>query len=114
MASVQNYGQYEPLLAKIHRFCIAAAFASTAQFAAGCGHAASEAECEEIFRRSAEIQLKSDGVSDAAEIAGHVANARDAKGIEQRRECVGKRITDEAMACVRIAESSSNLDGCLR
>lgn len=95
------------------RFCLVAAAVLSSVFGAGCGHAATEAECEEIFRRSAEIALRAEGVVDAAEIDTHVAKAHEAKGTDLRRECVGKRITTEAMACVRAATTTAMLDECL-
>ena len=81
---------------------------------AGCGHPASAEECDEIFRRSAEIELKAQRISDPGEIRRRVDDARAAKGEELMRECVGKRITDAAMACVRGAETAEEFDGCLR
>jgi hypothetical protein len=79
-----------------------------------CGHPASAEECEEIFRMSAAIELKAQNVSDPAEIERRIAEARAAKGDALMKECVGKRITESAMACVRSAESAEQLDACLK
>ncbi len=81
---------------------------------AGCGHPASKDECDEIFRRSAEIALKSQKVTDPVEIEKHVAEAREAKGKTMVDECIGKRITDKALLCVKGAETSADLDRCLQ
>jgi hypothetical protein len=78
-----------------------------------CGHPASKQECEEIFQRSAEIALKSKNVTDPAAIERYVAEARAAKGQEMLDQCVGKRITNKALQCVRNAETSIELDRCL-
>lgn len=80
---------------------------------AGCGHPASKAECEEIFRRSAEIELRAQSVNDPEEIERKIAEARAVKGDALLEECVGKRITEEAMQCVRRATTGAELDGCL-
>jgi hypothetical protein len=81
---------------------------------AGCGHPATKEECEAIFRRSAEIALKSQNVTDPAEVEKHVAEAREAKGKAMVDECLGKRITEKAMVCVNRAETSADLDRCLQ
>ena len=78
----------------------------------GCGHPASKAECEEIFRRSAEIELRKRNITDAKQIASRVREAREARG-DSVKNCVGKRITQSAMECVRSAKTSEELDGCL-
>jgi hypothetical protein len=79
----------------------------------GCGHPATEQECEEIFARSAAIELKDQNVVDPAEIKRRTDAAREARGKELLAKCVGKRITDDAMACVRKAETAEALEACL-
>ena len=81
---------------------------------AGCGHPATAGECDEIFRRSAELELKAQNVSNPEEISRRVEEARVARGEELTRECVGNRITDAAMECVRGAQTAEELDGCLK
>ena len=82
---------------------------------AGCGHPASKEECEEIFQRSADIALKSQKAPvDQAEAERQVADARAAKGQEMVEQCVGKRITDGAMQCIRKASTPDQLDKCVR
>lgn len=78
----------------------------------GCGHPATRAECEEIFRRSAEIELRKRNITDAKQIATRIREAREARG-DSVKNCVGKRITQSAMDCVRQAKTSAQLDGCL-
>ena len=79
-----------------------------------CGHPASREECEEIFSRSAEIELRSQAIDDPAVIAERTAAARQAKGEEIIERCVGKRITDSAMSCVRAAKTGDEMDRCLQ
>ncbi len=81
---------------------------------AGCGHPATEQECEDIFRRSAEIELRAQDISDPAQIEERIAEAKAAKGEALMKDCVGKRITDSAMQCVRGAETADELDACLK
>lgn len=81
---------------------------------AACGHPASQQECEEIFRRSAEIELRAQSVNDPEQIEAKIAEAKAVRGEQLLDECVGKRITDDAMACVRQAETAEALDACLQ
>ena len=79
----------------------------------GCGHPATRAECEEIFDRSAEIELRAQNVTSPADLQERVAKARADKGDELMKQCVGKRITERAMKCVRGAQSTRELEACL-
>ena len=79
-----------------------------------CGHPATKAECEEIFRRSAEIELAARKITDKSSVAKHIERARAAKGEKILKDCVGKRITDDAMSCVRRASTAGELDTCLQ
>jgi hypothetical protein len=78
-----------------------------------CGHPASRDECEEIFQRSAEIELRAQNVNDPNTIAERIKEARAARGDDLMNQCVGKRITNEAVACVRKASTSEQVDRCL-
>ena len=46
---------------------------------AGCGHPATREECEEIFRRSAEIELRSLKVTEPDEVRRRTEEAREAR-----------------------------------
>src|SRR5262245_37093723 len=86
---------------------------------AGCGHPASEAECEAIMNRIVELELKAQKVTDPAEIAKRRSESLGLAGDRGRAEvlqgCVGKRITDRALVCVREAENASDItDRCLQ
>jgi hypothetical protein len=80
---------------------------------AGCGHPASRDECEAIFRRSAEIELRAQNVVDPKIVEERTAAVRDARGKELIDRCVGRRITDSAMGCVRQATTPEQVDKCL-
>src|SRR5262249_24197133 len=84
-----------------------------AVFATGCGHPATRAECEEIVQRSAEVELRSQNVTDPKVIEERTAAMRAAKGDELLDECIGKRITTSALECVRKATTASQMDKCL-
>jgi hypothetical protein len=79
----------------------------------GCGHPATRDECEEIFERSAEIELRSLNVTDVGEMRRRIDEARDARGPELLDQCIGRRITDRAMGCVRKAQTAEEIDACL-
>ena len=80
----------------------------------GCGHPASEQECQEILQRSAELELRSRNITDTDTIQSRVAAAREAKREQLMGLCLGRRITDAAMACIRRAASSEALEACLQ
>jgi hypothetical protein len=82
--------------------------------AVGCGHPATERECEEIVERIARLEL---GGLDAGQnvVAEEVRNAKESFRKEMSRKCVGRRITNAAMDCVRKATASRQIeDECFR
>jgi hypothetical protein len=80
---------------------------------AGCGHPATRDDCAAIFDKSAELELRAQNITDGAEIDRRVAEARAQKP-ELLDECIGKRITDKALQCVRDATSTETFDACLQ
>jgi hypothetical protein len=87
--------------------------------ASACGHPASEAECTAIVDRIVELELKAQKVTDPAEIAKRRSESLGLAGDKGRSEvlegCIGKRITDRALVCVREAETASDItDHCLQ
>jgi hypothetical protein len=80
----------------------------------GCGHPATRDECEELFAKNAEIELRTtQHVTDPKVIADRTAAARAAEGDAFLGRCMGKRITSRALECVRRAASAEQLDRCL-
>ena len=80
----------------------------------GCGHPATKEECEELFAKSAEIELRGQNVTDPKTIADRTAAARATpRGVEFAAACTGKRITTSALACVRKSTSADQFDKCL-
>ena len=81
----------------------------------GCGHPATEEECRLILRKSAELELegKLDRASGVLEKELRVVEEelRDT----MMKQCVGRRIRESALACVRTAKSREQLlEECLR
>ena len=80
---------------------------------AGCGRPATKADCDEILDKSAMFELQLQHVTDSAEIKKRTEAVRAAQGEQLLAKCVGRRITDKAMTCVRNATSSEQVDRCL-
>ncbi len=83
---------------------------------AGCGHPASDKECQEIVERIATLEIeKSAGTSDSKTVGEQVDETKKALATNTLKDCVGKRITERAMACVRSAKSSQQIvDDCFK
>lgn len=80
---------------------------------AGCGRKATRADCETIVDRNVEVRLKADGETDPARIAKRKEELR-VQLAEDIDRCVGKRVTDGMMSCVKTAEKPEQIDKCLR
>jgi hypothetical protein len=90
-----------------------------ALLASACGHPATEAECEAIVNRIVELELKAQKVTDPNEIAKRRSESLGLAGDKGKAEvlqgCIGKRITDRALVCVREADNASEItDRCLQ
>jgi len=79
----------------------------------GCGHPANRAECDELFAKNAEIELRAQKVTDPKTIADRIAAARSVEGEQFAGRCVGRRITPRALQCVRGATTPEQVDRCL-
>jgi hypothetical protein len=80
---------------------------------AGCGHPATRAECDELFAKNAEIELRAQRITDPKLVAERTAAARVAEGEDFTSRCLGKRITRKALDCVRRATTAEQVDRCL-
>lgn len=80
---------------------------------AGCGHPATREECDEVFNRSAELELRSQNITDPQRIAAMTADFREKRGEQILQHCVGKRITQSAMECVRRSNTPTEIERCL-
>ncbi|MDB4933099.1 MAG: hypothetical protein JWP87_71 [Labilithrix sp.] len=79
----------------------------------GCGRKATREDCEAVVDKNVELQLKALGVVDPAVIAKRRDEMRGSMH-EDIDKCVGKRVTDGMMACVKGAETADKIDKCLR
>ncbi len=79
-----------------------------------CGHPASVAECEVIVERITQLELeKRTTVTDRKIVDQEVADTKKSLRDQMTKDCVGRRITDRAMQCVRGATSSKQIiDEC--
>lgn len=81
---------------------------------AGC-HRATEAECEQILDRIVELELKDRGVSDPELIKQRSAETKARKRDALIKSCVGKRISQSNLDCIRNAKTAAEItDTCLR
>ncbi len=81
--------------------------------ATGCGHPATREECDELFAKNAELELRGRNITDADVIKDKISQARTAEGESFATHCLGRRVTASALACVRKATTSAELDRCL-
>ena len=78
-----------------------------------CGHPASVAECELIVERIVELELQARNRGSPEVVQAEVEKTKAAVREATMARCVGRRITDAALQCVRDAQSSSEVvDDC--
>lgn len=84
--------------------------------ALGCGHPATAQECEEIADRVTELELASSPAGRDPDTAKEqLERTRSWVKESQLKSCVGRRITDRAMQCVRGAKKAQEItDRCFR
>jgi len=81
---------------------------------AGCGHPATERECEEIVERVAKLELQSAQANEET-VKEEVRIAKESFKKDMSRRCVGRRVTEAAMDCVRKATTAKQIeDECFR
>ena len=79
----------------------------------GCGHPASVEECEEIVERITRLELedRQQGM-DSNAIAEEVEATKREMRDRTMKECVGRRITNGAMSCVRTSKKAEEVEEC--
>jgi hypothetical protein len=75
----------------------------------GCGHPATEKECEEIVERVARLELEQAKVGPETMVT-ELKLAKESFKKDMWRRCVGRRVTREAMVCVRNAKSADQIE----
>ena len=80
----------------------------------GCGRPATEAECDEIVERTARLKIQETRPGREETVEREVAELKNKLRDKTLQGCVGKRITERAMNCVREAKSSEAVQECFR
>ena len=80
---------------------------------AGCGRKATEADCQTIVDRNVEVQLHAMSITDPVVIAKKQEELR-AEMKDGMKDCIGRRVTDSMMSCVKLAKTSDEINDCLR
>jgi hypothetical protein len=80
---------------------------------AGCGRHATKADCEIIIDRMVVVKLKAKNITDPASIEKMQGDLRRDADTDLQG-CVGRRITDSAMACIKTADTQDAIIKCLR
>jgi hypothetical protein len=80
---------------------------------AGCGHRATQADCQLIVDKAVELQMKDMDLRDATAIEKREEQVRAELG-DEIKSCEGRHVTDRTLACVRTATTPQGLDACLR
>lgn len=81
----------------------------------GCGHPATEEECKAIFDKSVEVEMRELAKADDSLIAKKKEALRAGPEYEgELKACVGKRVTETSMNCVRKAATAAELVDCSR
>lgn len=83
-----------------------------ALLATACGHPATEAECQLVVDRNVELQIKAMSAP-PGDIEKEKARVR-AEMDPMLKACVGRRITDKKLGCVKAAQTVKELDECFR
>jgi hypothetical protein len=80
---------------------------------AGCGRPATEADCQLIVDRNVEVQMKAMKLEDKALIQKKQEELH-AMMKDELKDCVGRRVTDNMMRCVREAKTADEITKCIR
>jgi len=75
----------------------------------GCGHSATVEECEFIIERIARLELEKRHQDSPEVVEAEVHRTKQVLRESTMRDCVGKRITKDAMDCVRNAKTSQEI-----
>ena len=79
---------------------------------AGCGRKATKADCTAIVDRNVEVQMREMQITDPAAIKKRQDEIRKELGA-QLKDCIGKRVTNRMMECVKKAETADAIDKCM-
>jgi hypothetical protein len=74
-----------------------------------CGRPATEAECNEIVTTVARLEYRDARRADAAIDEEQIETIRARVKGAMEKSCIGKRITDQALSCVRQAKTAEEV-----
>jgi hypothetical protein len=97
----------------LHRVVAAAIVLFAGLTLTGCGRKATREDCEAVVDKNVELQLKALGVVEPVTVAKRRDEMRTSMK-DDIDKCVGKRVTDAMISCVKNAESTEKIDKCLR
>jgi hypothetical protein len=80
---------------------------------AACGRPATREDCELIIDKNVELEMKLLKIEDPTAIDKRKSEIRGSME-GQLKGCIGKRVTDGMMKCVRNAKTTDEIDGCMR
>ncbi len=80
---------------------------------AGCGRKATEADCQLIVDRNVDVQMRAMNITDPAAITKKQEDLR-AVMKDSLKDCVGRRVTDGMMDCVKEAKTTDEINACIR
>jgi hypothetical protein len=83
-------------------------------FLAGCGHKASESDCQLIVDRMIEVQLDAQKVTDPDERKRQKDIMMNRSTGVDMKDCLGRRLTDGMLACVKKSQTQDEIQTCLR
>ena len=75
----------------------------------GCGRPATVEECEYIVERIVELEMKQRNRGSPEVVRAEAEQTKAAVRESTMSQCVGKRVTQAAMDCVRTAETSHEI-----
>ena len=80
----------------------------------GCGRKATEADCMVIVDQMVVVKMKKKNNTDPAAVTKLQNELRDEAKGEVMDNCVGKRISDGALDCIKKAETEEEIIKCMR
>ncbi len=87
---------------------------ASASLVLGCGRKATEADCQLIVDRNVEVTMRSmSNQPDQAAITKKQEELR-AEMKDGLKDCVGRRVTDSMMDCVKSAKTQDEINACIR
>jgi hypothetical protein len=86
-----------------------APFLSILLFLSGCGRPATLQECEEIANRVATLEYEAASKTKTPPAPDQIQTIRARVHDAMIKGCVGKRITQRALQCVRVAKSADTI-----